>query len=119
MKLQDAYVSEANKVGSWTKIGYIAPGGTSAGASSTTNFAYRPGSADDTEIGSYSAAKEWGAYNKVALNSCAIQTAGDAATGANWTIQVDPSTNGNSVTYTAETNCEELTPSFAKITTTK
>ncbi|WP_405328378.1 hypothetical protein [Fibrobacter sp.] len=26
MKLQDAYASEANKVGSWELIGYVAPG---------------------------------------------------------------------------------------------
>ena len=39
VKLQDAYASEANKVGSWKLIGYVAPGAKSAGdIGETTNF---------------------------------------------------------------------------------
>ena len=118
VKLQDAYVSESNKVGSWTKIGYVAPGGTSAGAASTTNFSYIPGSADDAALGGeggYSAAKEWAAANIVALNDCAAQASNVAIASANWSITVTPATNGNSVTYTAATNCSQLTPTFDKI----
>ena len=32
LKLQDAYVSESNKIGNWTLIGYVAPGASSAGS---------------------------------------------------------------------------------------
>lgn len=39
--MQDAYASEANMVGGWKKIGYVAPGAKKAGdAGSTTNFTY-------------------------------------------------------------------------------
>ncbi len=47
IKLQDAYVSEANKYGFWMLIGYIAPGSTSAAsAGQTTNFDYTAGGTD-------------------------------------------------------------------------
>ena len=121
IKLQDAYVSESNAVGSWKLIGYVAPGSTSAASEgSTTNFGYLAGSpAADAEsataIFSYgSATKVWGARNLVALNDCAAQ-ASAALAAANWSISITKNDNGNSVRYTAATNCAQLTPSFDKI----
>ena len=119
MKLQDAYVSESNKVGSWKLIGYVAPGAKSASEEgATTNFKYMAGTditvaADAKDVKDYSAIT-WAAVNKVALNDCAAQADADAA-AANWTLTTAGASNGNSVTYTAETNCSQLTPSFDKI----
>ena len=121
IKLQDAYVSESNAVGSWKLIGYVAPGAASAATEgATTNFGYLAGSpavdaTSATAITSYSSAtKVWGARNLVALNDCAEQKTA-ALANANWTISITANTNGNSVSYTAATNCSQLTPSFDKI----
>ena len=103
IKLQDAYVSESNKVGSWKLIGYVAPGAKSASQSGkTTNFEYVAGNPDvdgaAADISDYSSAtKVWGA--------------------ANWTVSIVGNSNGNSVSYTAAVtgNCEQLTPTFDKI----
>ena len=116
VKLQDAYVSEANKVGSWKLIGYVAPGSTSASAAGqTTNFDYTAGetlelTADAVDIAGFNAIT-WQAKNRVALNDCAV------ANDNVWTVTTAAATNGNSVTYTAAvaTNCSQLTPSFDKI----
>lgn len=116
MKLQDAYVSESNKVGSWKLIGYVAPGSTSAStAGQTTNFDYTAGetvalTADAVDIANFNAIT-WQAKNRVALNDCAV------ANDNVWTITTAAATNGNSVTYTAAVadNCKQLTPTFDKI----
>ncbi|MBP5768264.1 MAG: hypothetical protein J6W51_04040 [Fibrobacter sp.] len=111
IKLQDAFASEANKVGTWRSIGYVAPGATAAGSSgNTTNFSYSGGITADADIttSSPSNATGWLADNLVALNDCTIGS-GD------WTISVSAATNGNSLTYNATTQCGELTPSFTKI----
>ena len=119
VKLQDAYVSESNKVGSWKLIGYVAPGAATASVEgATTNFKYLAGSdvavaADAQDVKDFSAIT-WAAANKVALNDCAAQPDADAA-GANWTLTTAGASNGNSVSYTAATNCSQLTPSFDKI----
>ena len=82
MKLQDAYASEANKVGSWELIGYVAPGAKSAGeAGETTNFKYYAGSSPAIDVAegkalsgddAFSPEAVWGAVNIAALNECAI-----------------------------------------------
>ena len=120
VKLQDAYVSEANAVGSWKLIGYVSPGATSASTEgATTNFGYlaaNPAAAGETAaISTFSSAtKVWGARNLVALNDCAAQ-ADAAIDAANWTISITGNSNGNSVSYTAATSCAQLTPTFDKI----
>jgi len=111
IKLQDAYVSESNKLGTWTLIGYVAPGASSASdnSPSTTNFTYYGSVADATDISSGTdEADAWVAANIPALNDCA------AGTGK-WSIEIKGNANGNSVSYDADTNCEQLTPSFKKI----
>ena len=111
IKLQDAYVSESNKIGNWTLIGYVAPGASSASDASpfTTNFTYYgSGTFSDgvTDIADMNDA--WVAKNKPALNDCAANT-------GKWDIAIKANSNGNSVSYTASTNCPQLTPSFDKI----
>lgn len=109
MKLQDAYASEANKVGTWQLIGYVAPGASAAGSSAnTTNFAYSGAVTAEADISNFSGANGWTASNRVALNDCGIGT-------GNWNVAVAAATNGNSLTYTATTACPQLTPSFDKI----
>lgn len=122
VKLQDAYASEANKIGSWKLIGYVAPGSTSAStAGTTTNFYYSAGTSpaiaadDGVAIAGFNQVV-WGAANIVALNDCGAQTNSTAAASANWKITAKGATNGNSVLYKAETNCTQLTPTFANMT---
>ena len=120
VKLQDAYVAEAAKVGSWTVIGYVAPGAANAAAgdgagSSTTNFAYTP-SASLTGAGAKGSATigtvedAWTATAKVALNDC---TTSDGI----WKVGLAAASTGDAVLYTATTpDCgEALTPTFNKI----
>lgn len=125
IKLQDAYVSERNAVGSWKAIGYVAPGATKAGTSgATTNFTYTEGNATSEKgsltAGTESLGKTWGASNNVALNDCKAQ-ATHATTSDHWTIELKNTSNGNSITYTADINgddaddCEQLTPSYKLI----
>ncbi len=117
IKLQDAYVSESNAVGSWKLIGYVAPGSTSAAsAGQTTNFDYTAGETIAVNASSATAIQNfnaitWQAKNRVALNECAVIDANV------WTITTAAATNGNSVTYTAAVsdNCLQLTPTFNKI----
>ena len=119
--MQDAYVAEAAKVGSWTVIGYVAPGaanaaaGDVAGGSSTTNFTYTPSetlSGADAQgsaaIGPF--ADAWKATARVALNDCSTQT-------GVWSVSLAAASTGDAVLYTATTpTCgEALTPTFNKI----
>ncbi len=109
IKLQDAYVSESNKLGTWVLVGYVAPGASSAGQTSpeTTNFKYFGFvTGDASAIANTNDA--WVAQNIPALNDCA------AATGK-WNINIKANTNGNSISYDAQTTCAQLTPSFTKI----
>ncbi len=114
IKLQDAYVSESNKVGSWRLIGYVAPGAKSASeVGSTTNFAYTAGSelavnATSGEAVAGFDAVTWTVKTRVALNDCPIDTENA------WKLAVKGASNGNSVGFTAtvDPNCEQLTPSF-------
>ena len=107
--MQDAFASEANQVGTWKSIGYVAPGASAAGSDgNTTNFAYTGSVTADKPIAGADEADAWKAVNNVALNDC-------AANEHNWAVKVTANTNGNSLAYDATTNCAELTPSFTKI----
>lgn len=125
IKLQDAYVSEANKFGSWYLIGYIAPGAKNASESGeSTSFKYyagtNPSIATDAGVALTdftSATAVWGAVNTAALNDCNLQSNVSAAASANWKIEAKAATNGNSVVYkaTVATACKQLTPTFEDI----
>ena len=97
VKLQEAYASEQDTIGTWEKIGYKSPAGTSD-EDSTTNFKYTPG--DDS----------WTATSMVGLNDC--------AKGGTWSITAAYAANTGNVTFTPDissTDCEALTPNFKKI----
>lgn len=128
--MQDAYASEANKVGSWMLIGYIAPGAKNASQTGvSTSFSYAPATIDiDTDegvaINTYNKATlMWGARNNVALNDCPVQAAAETASDKdNWTIKIKDSGNGNSLVYTAtvaDANCKQVTPTFTNMTSDK
>ena len=102
VKLQEAYASENNAVGTWSQIGYKGPGSNNAAgsASETSTFNY-------TDQGNGA----WQAAAKVALNDCNNGT---------WTVDTDYD-SGN-VTTKASTSDKEkcvtpLIPNFCKIAT--
>lgn len=115
MKLQQAYISEAVKVGDWGIIGYKGPGEADATTpklkSATTNFEYSDGGSytdSKAELGE-TAIKGWSAKNLAKLNDCAI--AAD-----NWKVEVKKATGSEGdAEFTATTNCTDLTPNFDKI----
>ena len=108
VKLQEAYASEANAIGGWKMIGYVAPGAATAGVTgTTTNFTYTGSVTADGSVAITTGATEaWKAVNNVALNECS---------GGQWKIDVTNSGTGNSVKYDATTTCAQLTPTFEKI----
>ena len=130
IKLQDAYASEANKVGSWHLIGYIAPGAIRASETGTTNvFTYSAGETpaidaiDGSAISGFSSLTVvWTAYNITPLNDCDKQSAATpGSASANWVLKLKDSGNGNSLVYKAvvsDANCKQVTPTFENISTT-
>ena len=109
MKLQEAYASEANAIGGWGMIGYVAPGAAKAGdQGNTTNFTYTGKVTANGSVAITAGATEaWHAASNVDLNEC--------KTGKGWNIDVADAGTGNSLKYTATTDCPQLTPSFEKI----
>ena len=104
VKLQEAYASENNAVGTWAAIGYKGPGSQNADGS---------GSATSTFTYSNTTKGNWIATNGVALNDCQ----------ANNTWTVTSSYASGDVTTTAVSSNEStcvtpLTPNFCKIATT-
>ena len=97
MKLQDAYLTEGQKIGSWDAIGYTAPGGGKTEVFEYSGCVGAPipvSSAQDGIIG-------WRASNLEVLKSC--------ATGNAWTISIDPEENQvkyNNIVSSAD--CENL-----------
>ena len=124
MKLQQAYISEAVAVGNWQIIGYKGPGDNTKGSttggdkSGTTNFKYADGATytnntttlgDDEVVGFVVA-------NQAKLNDCAAKTGDASSSNYNWQVTVKKSTSSEGdATFTATTNCTELTPNFDKI----
>ena len=105
MKLQEAYASENNAVGTWTQIGYKDPG--AGNNHMTTNFDY---SAKATTTDGM-----WQAKNRVALNDCEANNT--------WELKTEySSSTGNLTTTATSSNAAEcvtaLTPNFCKISTT-
>ena len=109
INLQDAYTVEANNVGTWTQIGYNAPGTKNGNSSSyTNNFDYGDAITGTTAT--------WTALAKVKLNDCPV--------GGSWIINAQAFTTASSDggnTYVAitigngNTDCTGLTPSFENL----
>ena len=121
VRLQDAYASESNQVGSWQLIGYSGPGtvvSTDKDSSVTTNFTYGgaslkglTGSGASAAFGNsaLSATTTWTATNRVALN--------DVAIGQTWSLAVSAAASQTVLSYTATSpsGAEQLTPNFSKL----
>ena len=105
VKLQEAYASENNAVGSWAKIGYKGPGEQlTEGGSKTASFGYGEGNGDGS----------WVATSSVALNDC--------KSGSTWSLATTYTASTGDLVTTATSsdadNCvEALTPNFCKIAT--
>ena len=104
MKLQDAYASESNAVGSWKLIGYkMAP---------NTNFTYSGNEDDGTvAVSGLSGKLGWKAINNIAMNDCTTSSP------CEWNLKMSEGNDGNGVAYAAyeSSNAQALTPSFCKI----
>ena len=106
VKLQQAYVAEANEYGSWKLIGYTAPN-----SGETNNFEYTATAlAGDGASSKDAEDNVWEAANKAKLNDCEA--------GKNWTISTNEIGSNGQDTYKAEVNgtgCQALTATFGKI----
>lgn len=119
VKLQQAYISEAVAIGSWSVIGYKGPGdntnatGASGGATSkTNNFSYKDatGYTDNTAALNTSGKIGFTAHNEAKLNDC--------VPGDHWTITVKSGTAAGEATFTPSTldqTCLQLTPNWNQI----
>lgn len=109
MKLQEAFVSEANAIGDWDRIGYK--------MEDTPNFDYAEVTTmthDQTTALSAltSAAQYWSAKNKVAMNDCTVSGGVGAC---EWKISLEAAASGNGIKATATAGDKMLTPSFEMI----
>ena len=129
VKLQDAYAAETGAAGSWSMIGYIAPGtkAEDGKSSTTTVFKYlddfEPTAGNTTLVGALSTAATgqaaWGAEALTALNDCAVSS--------KWTVNIKKGATNSSgflVEYIAkdpqkggndDTDCKSLTANFHNI----
>jgi hypothetical protein len=113
VKLQEAYFSESNAIGSWTMIGYKAPAAQSAADSISTtgtNFNYsQQGTYTAGTMTTASATALWQAKNSVVLNDCAVDN--------NNVWQIKGTISSAIVTFQGSVSnaCKPLTPTFDKI----
>lgn len=105
IKMQDTYIHEQHKGGSWQAIGYKSPAGNVSGKASTTTFEY------DADQGTYN----WTASNIVSLNSC-VQ-------GKKWFVNFLFEQSPDHAQYWVSSddvqNCiSSLVPNFSNLSTT-
>ena len=120
MKLQQAYVSEAVAIGTWSVIGYKGPGdntnatGATGGASSkTNNFEYK-----DANAYSNNTVALTGSSSVVGFTATNIAKLNDCDASSTWTITVKPGSAAGEATFTPNTlgqNCLQLTPNWKQI----
>lgn len=102
IKMQDTYIHEQHKGGTWQAIGYKSPAGNESGKASTTTFEY------DADQGTYN----WTASNIVGLNNC--------TQGKKWFVNFLFEQSPDHAQYWASSddvaNCiSSLTPNFTNI----
>lgn len=97
---------EATNVGTWSQIGYNAPGTAAAGGSSsdTDNFGYADSKSGDDAV--------WTATAKKKLNEC---NKGNWIATASATTDADAGTTYVSIVTSGTQACRDLTPSFDKL----
>jgi len=108
INLQDAYTVESNNVGSWTQIGYNAPGTKDAASSAhTTNFGYTDAVSGQTAT--------WKATAKVKLNDCAVNGYWQAVATAEKQADADGGMTYVKIQTSGTSECIGLTPSFSNL----
>lgn len=102
--MQDAYVVEANAIGTWNQIGYTAPGQSSAGGAESTVLFYKENATG----------YQWQALPKVNMNDCVSTSQNGWKLGAKANVVND---RGEVLYKTdGDDTCTGLTPSFAALT---
>ena len=124
INMQDAFALERNILGSWTEIGYSAPGKKDHASSyRSDNFTYTGTAVTQSNSGfnasgdptAATIADAWKASNKVKLDDCAID--------GFWSITITNGTGANqgNVGYSVKTSsaeCEGLAPAIVKLART-
>ena len=105
IKMQDTYIHEQHKGGTWQSIGYKSPAGNFSGKASTSTFEY------DADQSTYN----WTASSIVGLNSC--------AQGKKWFVNFLFEQSPDHAQYWVSSddvaNCiSSLTPNFSKLSNT-
>lgn len=102
--MQDAYVVEANAIGTWNQIGYTAPGQSSQGGAESTVLFYKENATG----------YQWQAIPKVNMNDCTTSETNGWKLGAKASVVNDR----GEVLYKTDgsTKCTGLTPSFIALT---
>lgn len=101
IKLQDAHIAHKNQIGTWTSIGFIAPGG-----GTTNNFQYSGCISDNMDLESNESIIGFKASNLTNLNECPA--------GNVWAVSMTPT--GSHVDYQqilSNASCQPLTVSWA------
>ena len=112
INMQDAFALERNELGSWTEIGYSAPGKkTHASSYQSDNFVYT-GEAVTQSNKTTNVPDALKIQNKVKLDDCAIN--------GYWTMDITNGTGANQgnvgyATRTSTAECDGLAPQFAKL----
>jgi len=115
INMQDAFALERNELGSWTEIGYSAPGKKKHASSyESDNFVYF-GTAVNSTNAKTSVTDALKIQNKAKLDDCAI--------GGYWSMDITNGTGNNqgNVAYDTKTSsaqCEGLAPAFKKLAKT-
>ncbi|GHV14674.1 pili assembly chaperone [Fibrobacterales bacterium] len=117
-KLQQAFIAETGKVGSFAKIGYTPPGASQSTVNAsgtkffwyTTNLTGTSGTAGATAGTDESTSAEWTATISAVLGNC-------TTAGGTWGVFVDAVTGTAAAKGAAisDSECSVLTPQFANI----
>lgn len=117
VRLQQAYINESGKLGSWHLIGYTMGAGAEHYAGTTANFFYSGADALKADSATTSEATVgWFAANLAPLNDCEAQTTSASDGDAHWKLSMSI-VNGKDIScvnYVAG-GCAQLTPSFENI----
>ena len=115
INMQDAFALERNELGSWTEIGYSAPGKKTHASSYVSDNFYYYGTAVNSTNAKTSVTDALKIQNKVKLDDCEIN--------GFWTMDITNGTGNNqgNVAYgtrTSSAQCEGLAPAFKKLAKT-
>ena len=115
INMQDAFALERNLLGSWTEIGYSAPGKKTHASSFVSDNFYYYGASVTNSNNATSVNDALKIQNKVKLDDCQID--------GYWTMDITNGTGANQgnvayATRTSSAECEGLAPAFTKLAKT-